>query len=232
MGSFRTALTSADKGWIEKQRVYFVSTAPLDKDGHVNLSPKGYSSMKIVGDNRVLLLDGRGSGCETISHLRENQRITIMMCAFDGPPRIMRLFGHGSVLEPGSTQFDEIFQEHYSEEWDDPNKFKFVRSIIDVQVHLVGQSCGYAVPFMEYKSDRKTLVEYHSKKSKEKLDASRVADNSFSIDGIPSFLDGTSPGMVAAKRKASGIVQAILPWVGGAALGAGVAAAVLKNVSK
>ncbi|KAJ2863333.1 hypothetical protein GGI22_001981 [Coemansia erecta] len=232
MGSFRMALTDADKEWIAKQKVYFVATAPLDKNGHVNLSPKGYLSMQIVGDNRIILLDGRGSGCETISHLRENQRITIMMCAFDGPPRIMRLFGNGAVSEPGSTQFEELFQKHYAEEWDDPNKFKFVRSIIDIQVHLVGQSCGYAVPFMEYKSDRKTLVEHQSKKTKEKLDTSRVRDNTFSIDGIPSFLDGTAPGKAAAKRKASGIIRAILPWVGGAALGAGVAAAVFKNAAK
>ncbi|KAJ1667355.1 hypothetical protein IW140_000930 [Coemansia sp. RSA 1813] len=232
MGSFRTALTDADKAWIGKQKVYFVATAPLEKDDHVNLSPKGYSSMHIVGDNRVILLDGRGSGCETISHLRENKRITVMLCAFDGPPRIMRLFGNGTVHEPGSTQFEELFQEHYAEDWNDPNKFKFVRSIIDIQVHLVGQSCGYAVPFMEYKSDRKTLVEHLGKKTKEKLDTSRINDNTFSIDGIPSFLDGTSPGGVAAKRKANSIVEVLLPWVGGAALGASVAAAVLKSASK
>ncbi|KAJ2503150.1 hypothetical protein GGI11_007660 [Coemansia sp. RSA 2049] len=232
MGTFREALTDADKAWIAKQRVYFVATAPLEKDGHVNLSPKGYSSMRVVGDNRIILLDGRGSGCETIAHVRNNQRITIMMCAFDGPPRIMRLFGKGVVYEPGSASFEELFKEHYAEDWEDPDSFKFVRSIIDIQVHLVGQSCGYAVPFMEYKSERKTLVEHQSKKTKEKLDISRARDNTFSIDGIPSFLDGTSPGKAALKRRAGTIVDALLPWAGGAALGAGVAVAIFRNMAK
>ncbi|KAI9500985.1 hypothetical protein BX070DRAFT_240200 [Coemansia spiralis] len=209
MGAFRQALTKSDKEWVAKQKVFFVASAPLQKGGHVNVSPKGYSSLRILDDNRVIFLDGRGSGCETISHLRENQRITIMMCAFDGPPRIMRLFGKGSVYEPGSAEFDELFEKHYAEEWKDPGKFKFVRSIIDVQVHLVGQSCGFAVPFMEYKSDRSTLVEHHKNKTKEMQSKSRIRDNSFSIDGIPSFLEGTSPGPTAAKRKMTGVLETL-----------------------
>ncbi|KAJ1815226.1 hypothetical protein LPJ75_002445, partial [Coemansia sp. RSA 2598] len=96
MGTFRQALSDSDKEWIRKQKVYFVSTAPLSKSGHVNASPKGYDTLRILDSNRIVFLDGRGSGCETISHLRENGRITVMLCAFEGPPRIMRLFGTGT----------------------------------------------------------------------------------------------------------------------------------------
>ncbi|KAJ2167688.1 hypothetical protein GGH16_003853, partial [Coemansia sp. RSA 560] len=125
MGSFRDALTESDQEWIRKQKVYFVATSPQGSDGHVNTSPKGYDSLRILNSKRIVLLDGRGSGCETISHLRENGRITIMMCAFEGGPRIMRLFGRGVVYEPGQPEFDELFEEHFASEWRDPDRFKF-----------------------------------------------------------------------------------------------------------
>ncbi|KAJ2899811.1 hypothetical protein IWW38_000841 [Coemansia aciculifera] len=229
MVTFREALTDADREWIAKQKVFFVSTAPLDKGGNVNSSPKGYNSMAILSGTRVLYLDGRGSGCETISHLRENKRITIMFCAFEGPPRIVRLFGIGTVHEPGSSEFDSLFEEHYSAEWSDPGRFKFVRSIIDIKLHLVSQSCGYAVPVMEFKTERSTLVDYMKNKSTDALVTMCVRDNTLSIDGVPSFLNGTDPGSATRWRS---LADSIVPWVGGAALGAAAALVVAKHALK
>ncbi|KAJ2355847.1 hypothetical protein IWW50_001988 [Coemansia erecta] len=229
MGSFRDALSESDQEWIAKQKVFFLATAPQGSNGHVNTSPKGYDSLRVLDSNRIVLLDGRGSGCETISHLRENGRITIMMCAFEGPPRIMRLFGRGVVHEPGTPEFDALFEQHFAAEWRDPDRFKFVRSIIDVQLELVAQSCGFAVPLMDYKDERITLVNYQRNKSDEARARSRVENNSVSIDGIPSYLEGTDAGLALTKRRVSSVVNALLPWAGGAALGAALAVAAARS---
>ncbi|KAJ1670177.1 hypothetical protein GGF38_001704, partial [Coemansia sp. RSA 25] len=159
-------------------------------------------------------------------------RITVMLCAFEGNPRIMRLFGTGAVYEPGSPEFDALFEEHYSAEWKDPGRFNFVRSIIDVKLHLVGQSCGFAVPFMDFKAERSTLVDYMKNKSADSLAASCIRDNTLSLDGIPSFLNGTDPSAAARKRSLAGLADHVLPWVGGAALGAAIALAVTKHAFK
>ncbi|KAJ2650548.1 hypothetical protein IWW40_002285 [Coemansia sp. RSA 1250] len=232
MGTFRNELTASDQDWIAKQKVYFVATAPAGKSGHVNTSPKGYDSLRVLDSNRVILLDGRGSGCETIAHLRENGRITIMLCAFEGAPRIMRLFGQGKVYEPESPEFGQLFEKHFAEDWQDPAKFKFVRSIIDVRLELVGQSCGFAVPFMDFKSERETLVKHHAGKSREAQAKSRTRDNTVSIDGIPSFLDGTDSTSALAKRRITAIMDMMLPWAGGAALGAALAIAAFRGAFK
>ncbi|KAJ1735547.1 hypothetical protein LPJ61_000494 [Coemansia biformis] len=223
MGQFREALTDADREWIQRQKVIFLATAPRGGGGHVNASPKGYDTLRVLGDRRIVMLDGRGSGCETIAHLRENGRITIMLCAFEGPPRIMRLFGRGTVHEPGSPGFDELFKAHFAADWRDADRFKLVRSIIDVQVELVGQSCGFGVPLLEYKEDRPTLVNYAKSKSTAELAQKRTRDNTLSIDGIPSLLDGTDPGAALLRRRAAAAADAMLPWIGGAALGIALA---------
>ncbi|KAJ1646210.1 hypothetical protein LPJ64_002274 [Coemansia asiatica] len=234
MGTFRQALSDSDIEWIHKQKVYFVSTAPLNKGGHVNASPKGYDTLRVLNGNRIVFLDGRGSGCETISHLRENGRITVMLCAFEGSPRIMRLFGTGTVYEPGTSEFDSLFSEHYASEWGSAEKLKLVRTIIDIKVHLVGQSCGFAVPLMNFESERKTLVNSYKSETEEVIAKKCNRDNSFSIDGIPSFIKGTSGTKTKAKIK-HGLVSAtgtLLPWVGGAALGAAIALAAVRSVFK
>ncbi|KAI8326042.1 hypothetical protein GQ54DRAFT_131738 [Martensiomyces pterosporus] len=229
MGTFRKALTDSDKEWIRKQKVFFVASAPLDKSGHVNNSPKGYDCLRVLSSNRVIILDGRGSGCETIAHLRENKRVTLMFCAFEGPPRIMRLFGTGVVHEPGTAEFDSLFEEHYGEAWREQGKFNFVRSIIDINVHLVGQSCGYAVPYMEYKSDRNTLTDHCKSKSQEILASKAVSDNSCSLDGIPSYLKGTTHAGAWKRNRALRVLNDMAPWVGGAAVGAALATAVVRG---
>ncbi|KAJ1966361.1 hypothetical protein GGI12_000141 [Dipsacomyces acuminosporus] len=229
MGSYRKGLSEGDKGWIRKQKMFFVATAPLKAGGHVNASPKGYDCFRILDDNRVIFLDGRGSLCEMIAHLRENKRITVMFCAFEGAPKIMRLYGTGAVHEPGTREFDALFEEHYADEWKDPGKFKFVRSIIDIKVYLVGQSCGYAVPNMEYKSDRSTLTDIYAKRSDELIAKKRLECNSISLDGIPSYLEGTDPGPWV-KNKLVKLADSAAPWVGGAAIGAALALAVVRGL--
>ncbi|KAJ2240982.1 hypothetical protein GGI13_007492 [Coemansia sp. RSA 455] len=146
----------------------------------------------------------------------------------------MRLFGTGTVYEPGSPEFDSLFEQHYSKEWKDPGHFNFVRSIIDVKLHLVGQSCGFAVPFMDFKADRPTLVNHLKNKSTDSLMSSCRRDNTLSLDGIPSFLNGTDPSTAASARKPtlSELADRILPWVGGAALGAAIALAATKAALK
>ena len=130
--------------------MFFVATAPSGGDGHVNLSPKGYDTLRILDANRVAYLDLTGSGVETISHLRENGRITLMACAFTGNPRISRLYGRGSVHPFGSPEFDAL-APHFPEL---PGR----RSIIEIAVDRVTTSCGEAVPLMDLVDDRDRLA--------------------------------------------------------------------------
>ncbi|KAJ2372912.1 hypothetical protein GGI05_007560, partial [Coemansia sp. RSA 2603] len=221
--------------WIRKQKIYFVTTAPLAKRGHVNASPKGYDSLRVLANDRMVLLDGRGSGCETISHVRENGRITVMMCAFEGPPRIMRFYGTAVVYEPGQPEFESLFAEHYAADWSSPDRYNFVRSIIDVRLHRVGKSCGFAVPFMDFQKERSTLVEYYKGKSDDVLASKCARDNSFSIDAIPSYLANSHSAPSATtniKRSVASAAGAMLPWVGGAVVGAAIALAAVRNALK
>ncbi|EEB93529.1 hypothetical protein MPER_07797 [Moniliophthora perniciosa FA553] len=134
--------------WIKLQHIFWVSTAPLSADGHINLSGKGNDGGKfhIVNSRKVWYEDLTGSGCETISHLRENGRITIYFNAFEGPPRIARLFGKGTVYEFGTPEYNSIIPP----EQRSPGS----RAVIMVDVHKVGTSCGFAIPFFDFKSYR------------------------------------------------------------------------------
>src|ERR687886_473283 len=112
MATIFDAITDHHRAWIARQPMFFVATAPLGEDGHVNVSPKGPGgSLKVVDDHTVAYLDVVGSGAETIAHLRENGRIVVMMCAFEGPPRILRLHGRGEVLLAGDPAYDELIEE-------------------------------------------------------------------------------------------------------------------------
>ena len=129
--------------------MFFVATAPLDANGHVNLSPKGLDTFRILGPTTVAYLDIFGSGVETIAHLRENHRIAIMFCAFQGPPKILRLHGHGRVAEPHDAEFAEL-QAHFHEQVG-------TRAIIAVEVTRITDSCGYGVPLLKFESERTGL---------------------------------------------------------------------------
>ena len=165
--------------FILNQHVFFVGTAPSGSEGHVNISPKGYNTLRVLGPNRVAYADLTGSGIETIAHLRENGRIVLMFCAFVGPPRILRLHGRGSVVEPTDSIFDELSKAV-------PTPFG-LRAIIDVNVERVSDSCGYGVPIMHFQEDRDQLRRWIEKKGDQGLRQYWATENSTSIDGLPGL---------------------------------------------
>ena len=180
MGKQFAALLPEHRQFIEKQKVFFVGTAALSAEGHVNLSPKGHDVFRVLSDNRVAYLDLTGSGNETSAHLLENGRITLMFCAFEGPPNILRLYGTGSVALPGSDAWETLLPLFPS--------LPGARQMIVVDVHLVQSSCGYAVPFMSYERERDTLQRWAEKKGEEGLEEYRRNKNEKSIDGLPTPL--------------------------------------------
>jgi hypothetical protein len=177
MGKTRAALDDAATQFIQAQHVFFVASAPLDANGHVNLSPKGLDTFRILGPTTVAYLDFNGSGVETIAHLKENGRIVLMFCAFQGPPNILRLHGHGRAVEPHDADFAAFSAQFPAHEG--------VRSIIVVEILRVNDSCGYAVPFFKYEGEREQLLAWGKKKGAEGLKAYRVEKNRRSLDGLP-----------------------------------------------
>ena len=167
--------------WLAAQHVFFVGTAPLGEAGHVNVSPKGFAgSFVVLGRHEVAYLDHIGSGAETIAHLRENGRITLMFCAFDGKPNIVRLYGRGEVLRPGDAGFAEL-APRFGE------LPRGARAIVHVRLDRVSDSCGFGVPFMDYVAERDTMPTWVAKKTDESL-ADYVAEkNATSIDGLPAI---------------------------------------------
>jgi predicted pyridoxine 5'-phosphate oxidase superfamily flavin-nucleotide-binding protein len=176
------------RDWIAKQSMFFVGTAPLDADGHVNVSPKGpIGSLRVIDDHTVAYLDVVGSGVETIAHLRENGRVVVMLCAFQGPPRILRLHGRGEVVLPEDARFGELIEQF---DFDSPSIDEARRSVVVVHVTRVADSCGYGVPLMSYEGERP----HHAKSSAKRI---RVLGdgyeefvrerNSESIDGLPGM---------------------------------------------
>lgn len=168
--------------WIQRQRVFFVASAPLSPDGHINASPKGGEAFRILGPLEVAYQDYTGSGAETAAHLRENGRILILFCAFEGPPKIVRLHGHGTVIPPNHARFGELarlFPPHDG-----------TRAIIHIRVTRVSDSCGYSVPFFAFQGHRDTLDQWTANQGTEKLAAYRARKNQKSIDGLPAF-DGS-----------------------------------------
>jgi len=165
--------------WLRAQRLFFVATAPLAADGHVNLSPKGLDSFAVLGPRQVAYLDLTGSGVETVAHLRENGRITLLFCAFAGPPRLVRLYGRGAPVEPLDAEFAPLaarFPEYPS-----------ARAVIRVALDRIADSCGYGVPLYAYQGERTQLGEWASRKGVEGLRAYRAEKNAASIDGLPGL---------------------------------------------
>lgn len=166
--------------WIAEQPMFFVASAPLAGDGHVNLSPKGLDTFRVLTPNRVGYLDLTGSGNETSAHLAENGRVTIMLCAFTGPPRILRLFGHGRTVLPTHAEWPSTvgsFPEQTG-----------VRQVIVIDVDRVQTSCGYAVPRMDMVEQRVTLTRWAEHQGVEGLDDYRRRENRSSLDGLPTPL--------------------------------------------
>ena len=171
--------------WIEEQKMFFVGTAPLAANGHINNSPKGGESFRILGQLEVAYQDYTGSGAETVAHIRENGRIVIMFCAFEGAPQIVRLHGTGSVVLPHDSRFDDL-SKHFPA---NPG----TRAIIHIEVTRVSDSCGYSVPYYDYKGDRNILDKWAEAKGPKKLATYRSEKNQLSIDGLKVFgTDGSS----------------------------------------
>lgn len=178
MGRATDHLDDATIGWIGRQHLFFVASAPLD-GGHVNLSPKGLDSFRVLGPTSVAYLDLTGSGAETIAHLRENGRITVMFAAFDGPPRIVRLYGSGTVILPTDARFPEL-GDRFGER-------RGVRSIITIDIDRVQDSCGYAVPRMDFVEDRSRLGAWVDHRSDAEIATYWAERNTTSIDGLPAL---------------------------------------------
>ncbi|HET7893220.1 MAG TPA: pyridoxamine 5'-phosphate oxidase family protein [Candidatus Sulfotelmatobacter sp.] len=174
-------ITQPLRQFIEAQSMFFVATAPLDAHGHVNLSPKGLDTFRILGPNTVAYLDIFGSGVETIAHLRENNRITLMFCAFQGAPKVLRLHGRGRVVEPHEAGFAEL-QAHFP-------IYVGTRAIIKIDVSRVSDSCGYGVPLLQFESHRRELPAWCLKRGTEGLKIYRQEKNRRSIDGLPGVAE-------------------------------------------
>jgi hypothetical protein len=173
-------ITNKLQTFIRKQHLFFVATAPLAADGHVNLSPKGMDCFRILSPNRVAYLDMTGSGNETSAHITENGRITFMFCAFEGSPMIVRLYGSGRTVLRESPEWNELVGNF--------TLFLSARQIIVADIHRISTSCGYAVPRFDYVTERDTLVKYWVAKGEEAVPKYQRAKNSASIDGLPAPL--------------------------------------------
>ncbi len=179
MGKLRSVIDDAARRFIEAQRVFFVASAPLDASGHVNLSPKGLDTFRILGPTTVAYLDFNGSGVETIAHVKENGRIVLMFCAFQGHPDILRLYGQGRVVEAHEAEFAAL-----AESFPDCEN---ARAIIVVEITRVKDSCGYGVPLFKYEGERTQLQAWARHRGPERLKEYREEKNRKSIDGLPGL---------------------------------------------
>ena len=180
MSKIREYIDAELAAWIRQQHIFFVATAPLSHEGHVNCSPKGGDSFRVLGPMEAAYQDYTGSGAETAAHLRENGRIVVMFCAFDGKPNVVRLHGQGKVITPTDSRFEELSLQFPA----NPG----TRALVHIQVARVSTSCGYAVPTFDYHADRDILDKWATAKGEEGLREYRAAKNALSIDGIPALL--------------------------------------------
>ena len=164
--------------FIAEQKIFFVGTATADS--RVNVSPKGMDSFKILGDTRVAWLNVTGSGNETSAHIQQAPRMTIMFCAFDGPPLILRLYGTAKVVHQSDPEWHDLFPLF--------TPLPGARQIFDVTLDLVQASCGMAVPYFSHVGDRELLSDWATRKGDEGLKRYREENNQMSIDGIPTHI--------------------------------------------
>lgn len=180
MAKFYESINEKLQEFIAAQHIFFVASAPLSAEGHVNLSPKGQDCFRVLSPNRVAYLDLTGSGNETSAHLHENGRLTIMFCAFDGPPNIVRLFGTGRVVLPGDPEWTEL-KALYPD-------ILGTRQIVVSDIHKVQTSCGFAVPLMDFVAERDTLTKWAENRGEDGLQAYWCEKNTTSQDGMPTPL--------------------------------------------
>ena len=179
MGKIFDALDEQLCDWISQQQMFFVASAALAADTLINCSPKGIDSFRVIDAQRVAYLDLVGSGAETIAHVRENGRLCIMFCAFEGAPKILRLQGQAQIHLPDSEAYADL-RVHFA---DVPG----ARSIIELQVQRIADSCGFGVPQYSYQGQREQLTKWAAKQGPEKLRSYQAEHNQRSIDGLPAL---------------------------------------------
>lgn len=174
MGKQLPGITQELQAFIKEQKIFFVGTAA--QDGRVNISPKGHDSLRVLSPNKLVWLNLTGSGNETAAHLLKTDRMTIMFCAFEGQPMILRLYGHAKIYHERDAEFKNyinLFEENTGS-----------RQIIELNIDLVQTSCGYSVPFMDFKEERGMLNSWSKKQGKERIEAYWQEKNTKSIDGF------------------------------------------------
>lgn len=172
-------LTSALQSFIAKQHIFFTASAPLTADGRVNLSPKGMDTFRCLSPAQVAYLDLTGSGNETAAHIKENGRLTIMMCSFAGKPTILRLYGKGRIVRSSDSDWESL-HSHFE-------GLPGERQIVLLDIELVQTSCGFGVPLYEFKEHRDELVQWAERKGEDGLLDYRDKKNSRSLDGLPAY---------------------------------------------
>ena len=169
-------IDEAIEAWINAQHVFFVATAPLSEDGLINCSPKGLDTLKVLDGRTLAYLDLIGSGSETIAHVRENERVLLMFCAFEGPPKIMRFHGRGEIVQPGHDEFAKLIALFPG--------YDNVRSIVRVHLNRISDSCGYGVPLMTFSENRRALPMWTAKRGPRELREFQKEYNATSLDGL------------------------------------------------
>lgn len=166
--------------FIGEQKMFFVATAPLSGDGSVNVSPKGYDTFVVLDARTVAYLDLGGSGAETMAHVRENGRITLMFCAFEGAPKILRLYGRGRAVALHDPEFPELLARFPG--------YDRARAVIVVELTRIAESCGWSIPFYDYRGERDQLRRWIEHRPIDEWTARRYASNAQSIDGLPALV--------------------------------------------
>lgn len=178
MGLIEQGVDADLRRWIERQHLFFVATAPSGPGGHVNVSPKGRDTLRVIDERTLAYLDLTGSGIETAAHLRENGRVTLMLCAFSGPPRIVRIHGRGRVVERSDPEWDRFRPLFPPLEGD--------RAVVVIEAQRVSDSCGYGVPLLEYAGERTQMDSWVEHKGPDGIDAYQRGHNE-SLDGLPGL---------------------------------------------
>jgi len=197
MGKQFPSMTPAHQDFIARQRIFFTATATAAS--RVNVSPRPTNALRVLDERTVAYLDLTGSGSEAAAHLRADGRITLMFCAFDEPPSILRLYGRGTSLARNTNDYDVLLASAF-----DNQELLGARQIVRIDIDLVQTSCGYGVPLFEYAGERTTLHRWAEQKGEAGLEEYRRQKNARSLDGLPTGLTEEEPALTAEAMATKG----------------------------
>jgi hypothetical protein len=186
MGKQSALIEPSHRQFIESQRIFFNASACAA--GHVNVSPRDVAALRVLDPNTVVYIDRTGSGNETAAHLLADGRLTLMFCAFEGPPMILRLFGQGRILPRGREEYTALLASHF-----DGSEVPGARQMVRLDVQMVQTSCGMNVPLFDYVADREQLTRWAVAKGEDGLDEYRRQKNAVSLDGLPTGMFEATP---------------------------------------